>query len=205
MSGRAKLEIFGGSLVFGLLAGAFAGALAIAMGGGAPAFVIALLVGFALSVAVGRVRRWSWLPKLYRTEMEKLLDPGFAPPSAARAIDLDLADRWAQALMTRDWATAKVLLHPDFAGIPPKGRTQRRWLYMLSARMLSDCYVDFAMKVEHVLAEDDEPSVAWVCFSEVARPMRGEPLSVTWWERWTLDAERASIREIRVGAVTAIA
>src|SRR2546423_6396569 len=61
------------------------------------------------------------------------------------------------------------------------------------------------LEVEGVGGRPAAPEIAWVRFSELGHSRRGPAIDATWWERWTLDAERRRVREIALEGVTRFA
>jgi hypothetical protein len=138
----------------------------------------------------------------HRALLEDLLDPSAGPPAGAPPIELGLAERWAQALTAREWAAARDCLdrhlHVDSSARHYHGRTA----YMRATCMAAAAYRERRVQLDEVVAEAGAPEVAWVRFTQAARPRRGPALEATWWERWTVDPARERVLEISFGGVT---
>jgi hypothetical protein len=143
-------------------------------------------------------------PRRHRALLEDLLDPSAGPPAGAQPIELGLAERWAQALTARDWATAQGCLdrhlHVDSSARHYHGRTA----YLRATCVVANAYRERRVQVDEVAAEAVAADVAWVRFTQSARPRRGPALEATWWERWTLDPAHERVLEISFGGVTGL-
>jgi hypothetical protein len=186
------------SIVVGLAAGWLAGAAW-------PAVIAAWLV-FLYLVERERLRRR--LPERCRAAMTPLLDPTAGPPPGALPARLEAPTRWAAAVNAGDWRAARAILADDFVladARQPERRHGRR-AYMRGVRALRLAYPDLRVDVEEVRDDPAAADVVWIRLSELGHPARNGPaLDATWWERWTLDAQRQRIRELELAGVTRLA
>jgi hypothetical protein len=140
--------------------------------------------------------------------MSASLDPGAGPPPGALPVRLETPLRWVRAINARDWRSARAVLADDFAladALQP-GRRHSRRVYMRSVRALRLAYPDLRVEVAEVRDDPAAADVVWIRLSELGHPARNGPaLDATWWERWTLDAQRRRIRELELAGVTRLA
>jgi hypothetical protein len=162
----------------------------------------ALAAGY-LVVARAVVRRLA--PRRHRALLEELLDTLAAPPAGALPVARDLAERWAQALTAQDWDGARDLLAEDLHVDSAARHFHGRSAYLRGARGVAGAYAQRDVEVDEVVAEPATPDIAWVRFTQRARPRRGPALEATWWERWTLDPAHERVLEIAFGGVTRLA
>ena len=141
-------------------------------------------------------------PRRHRALLAQLLDAEAGPPPGARPAARELAERWAQAVTARDWDAASDLLAEDLHVDSPVRHFHGRSAYLRGARSVAGAYAYRRVHVDEVVGEAAAPHVAWVRFTQTARPRRGRALEATWWECWTLDAAHDRVLEIDLAGVT---
>jgi hypothetical protein len=190
---------------------------ALLVGGliGIVATVATKVIGGAVGVLVGAtiavVLLWASFALLIRYALPRrcraliagmVVDPGIGAPPNARPIALDVAQRWAEALTKRDWASARAVLADRCVvrALDTEQRGGRR--YTWAVRQLAIAYPDLCVHVDAVLADAAIPDVAWVRFTESGHPRRGPALDATWWERWSMDPAHQRVCAIELVGVT---
>lgn len=162
----------------------------------------AAVAGLAAYLVLAQVIDRAVAPRRHRALLQALLDPLAGPPPGARAVARDLAERWAQAVTARDWDAARELLAEDLHVDSSARHFHGRSAYLRGARKVAGAYAQRGVQVDEVLGEEAAPRVAWVRFTQIARPRRGPRLEATWWERWTVDPARERVLEIGFDGVT---
>lgn len=160
----------------------------------------AALAATYLVAARGVVRALA--PRRHRALLAELLDPAAGPPPGTRPVTRELAERWAHAVTARDWDAASDLLAEDLHVDSPARHLHGRSAYLRGARSVAGAYAYRRVQVDEVVGEAGTPHVAWVRFTQTARPRRGRALEATWWECWTLDPAHEHVLEIDFAGVT---
>ncbi|MEA2148752.1 MAG: hypothetical protein QOD69_582, partial [Solirubrobacteraceae bacterium] len=143
---------------------------------------LALLATYLVLV---RVLDRALAPRRHRALLQALRDPSAGPPAGAQPVALELAERWARALTARDRTAARDLLAEDLHVDSAARRYHGRAAYLRATRRVAAAYRDRSVQLDEALAETGAPDIAWVRFTQTARPRRGPALEATWWERWT--------------------
>lgn len=198
---RIRLQQFAACLLPPVVLGALLGAVASMLGGIAALGVIVAGVVLIAVLTPRFVVRYV-MPWQIRATLRRTVGVGQAPPAAASPVALPLADQYAQAVNGRDWGALAELTDPAFAFVHPAvSRPYTRERFLKAARMSVRAHPDLRVAVEDVVADMDTPDVVWVHLLETGRPRIGAALRASWWERWTLAADRLTMRQVEVGLV----
>lgn len=198
---RARLRLLAACLVpavvFGVLVGLAAGAI-----GGIAGLAIAVVGVTLIGALTPRFIARYVVPRQLRAVLRRMAGEGELPPASARPVDLPQAERYVTAINARDWAALATLADPNLVVVHPASRRPYgRKRFIKAAKVTVEAYPDLQMSIEEIVAEPGSPDVAWVRVLETGRPRVGAPLRASWWERWTLGADRLTIRELALGRV----
>lgn len=186
--------------------GGIAGGLVVGVGlfviGGAAGFAVAA-AGVILAPAAIIFARLRWgMALVVGDVLRSRLEPDAGPRAAARRVSLPLAERYVEAVNGRDWRALRALMGDGFTiRSPATPKALGAAGYVRAHRMMRYAFPDLQHTLEAVLQEGEE---TWVRLAERGRSRSGEPIDAAWWERWTLDADRARLLAVEDAGVVRV-
>lgn len=186
---RARAQV--GYLLFGAAVGVVAGVAGLALD-----VSLALMIAIAVVVEVLILRVWMrrTFPWRFRRIAARLLDPEAAPPPGV-LVDLSVFGNRLESDL-------EGLLAPDFeyrAG----GRRISRRRFIASQRRCGKLLQVERTDVDQAVSEPGSDAI-WVSASQRFTPKHGDPIEVSWLDRWTLTPDGDQVRLMELVAFTRV-